>query len=116
MEESQATNRLFTVILEFEGTTSVGQVRAESAGDAFARWGKNILTPGSYGLTPGQAERLALGFEEEAKYRKAYAEMDIAPDSEPVPLNSVENVWCTTILTGDGSLALLNIVETVPEG
>jgi len=50
---------LFTVILEFEGTTSVSQSSARNIGEAYRNWLQGLKDPVGFGLSVDQAERLA---------------------------------------------------------
>jgi hypothetical protein len=54
-------SRLFTVVMEFEGTTSVAQLLAPSVEDAVTLWVKGLSDPVVYGLTGRQRARLARG-------------------------------------------------------
>jgi hypothetical protein len=89
---------VFTIIIEFEGTTSVSQFSARNVGEAYQSWFQGLRDPYRFGLSADQGERLtsALMFE------------GLQP---PTPLASTENVWCTTTLVGK-NLALLNFVAT----
>jgi hypothetical protein len=110
----EGRKKLFTVILEFEGTTSVSQVWASSPVYALDRWRDGLCDHGTYGLTGDQASRLAKSLElakSLGNEADAQAESDGGPF--PTPVATVENVWCTSTLTEHNSLALLNIVETV---
>ena len=90
---------LFTIILEFEGTTSVSQFSGRSVHEAYRSWFRGLKDAGRFGLNVKQAERLsaALSFE------------GLQP---PTPLASTKNVWCTSTHV-DESLALVNFVSTV---
>lgn len=90
---------LFTTILEFEGTTSVSQFAAPNVGDAYRSWFQGLKDPSRYGLNADQAERLA-------------SALSVEGLQPPTPLDSTENVWCTTVLVGE-KLALLNFVATL---
>lgn len=89
---------LFTIILEFEGTTSVRQFSGENVDEAYRRWFQGLSEPSAYGLSADQAARLssAISFE--------------GLDSV-TPISSIQNVWCTTALVGE-TLALINFVAT----
>ena len=89
---------LYTVIMEFEGTTSVSQTTASTVVEALALWADGLRQPENYGLSSASAHRLFDCIREEK-------------DVKPVGIRETVNVWCTTVLAGD-SLALLNIVKT----
>ena len=89
----------FTIILEFEGTTTVSQFSARNVGEAYRSWFQGLKAPGRYGLDANQAERLA----------SALSFDGLRP---PTPLASTENVWCTTAHAGK-KFALLNFVATL---
>ncbi len=90
---------LFTIILEFEGTTSVSQFRARNVGEAYRCWYQELKAPNRYGLDANQAERLASALLFDGLQR-------------PTPLASTEHVWCVSTHV-DGNYALLNFVTTV---
>lgn len=90
---------LFTIVLEFEGTTSVSQFSGRNVAEAYRRWFQGLDDPGRYGLDSNQVQRLTSALSAE-------------PLQPPTPLAATENVWCTTTLVG-GELALLNFVATV---
>ncbi len=89
---------LFTVILEFDGVTSVSQVDHRNVRGAFEEWTENLRYPEKLGLTTQQGRALAEAF-------------DVDRGREPSELRDVRNVWCTTALSGN-KLALVNIVAT----
>lgn len=89
---------LYTVIMEFEGTTSISQKTAKTAVEALALWSDGLRQPEHYGLAPASARRLFDSIREKH-------------DMKPVNINGTANVWCTTVLAGE-NLALLNIVKT----
>ena len=90
---------LFTIILEFEGTTSVSQFSARSVGAAYRQWHHGLKDPRRYGLEANQAERLASALLFDGFQR-------------PTPLRSTKNVWCVSTHVND-SYALLNFIATV---
>jgi hypothetical protein len=90
---------LFTIILEFEGTTSVSQFSARDVGEVYRSWFQGLKNPSRYGLDANQSERLA----------SALLSDDLQP---PTPLASTENVWCVSTHV-DENYALLNFVATV---
>ena len=86
---------LFTAVLEFRGGTYIAQVKAANIKKAVERYANELLVVTAIGTMPTR-RRLANELSKE----------------EPVPLKSVENVWCcSAIVTGD--FALLNIIRTV---
>lgn len=90
-------NVLFTVILEYDGTTAAAQVRANTADDAIHVWFESLKQEGAYGLTGAQISEIRRAFD---------------AHESPVPISDLRNVWCKTILAGD-KLALLHLVKTV---
>lgn len=96
--------KLFTVIMEFEGTTSVSQVRARSANEALKLWARKLQTPEVYALKKKQAAKLIKGFKQ----------FDDFGYQDAVALTGLSNVWCTFV-SGGRSSALLNIVATLEE-
>lgn len=48
--------------MDFEGTTSVSQFRADSVEDALRQWLNDLSRQDSYGLTKQQRARLVAGF------------------------------------------------------
>jgi hypothetical protein len=90
---------LFTIILEFEGTTSVSQVSDQSVDEAYRVWLQGLRDPGRYGLNQKQAERLA-------------AALSFDGIQQPTPLASTRNVWCASTHV-DENYALLNFVATL---
>lgn len=89
---------LYTVIMEYEGTTSVSQTTAKNAADALESWSVGLGQPEYYGLAPSSARRLLKCVREN---------QDIAL----VNIDGTCNAWCVTFLSGE-NLALLNIVKT----
>jgi hypothetical protein len=97
MPDKGNNNPLFTILMEFEGTTSASQVRASSVNEALRLWADRLCEPGCYGLSEAAAHRL----------RKAMGGEDGAEG-----VNGLSNVWCTTAIAGE-SLAILHVVKTV---
>ena len=93
------TDGLFTVIMEFDGTTAAAQIRARDCDAALNGWLKALDTDGAYGLT--KAQRVSL----KAAYRPGV-------DGTPVQISGLGNVWCLTVSV-NGRLALLHLVRTV---
>jgi len=90
---------LYTIILEFEGTTSVRQLFGENVDDAYRKWVEGLTDSNAYGLSTGQAARLS-------------AAISFEGFESLTPLSSIINVWCTTVLVGK-TLALVNLIATV---
>ena len=90
---------LFTIILEFEGTTSVRQFSGENVEEAYRRWFEGLKDPSAYGLNADQGARLS-------------AAISFEGFESLTPLSSTLNVWCTTALVGE-TLALMNFVATL---
>jgi len=91
----------FTVVLEFEGVTSVSQLTAKSANSALLKWREALTNPRGYGLTVEQGRRISRA-------------LDGGVRRKPVMLNGITNVWCQTVLAGREGIALFNIIATVP--
>jgi hypothetical protein len=90
--------RLFTIVSEFLGTTSIMQVPAADVVEAAKAWARRLGTEAPFGLP---SERLAAEVE-------AGIETDV-----PVPIAGLPSVWCLSALC-DGQPCLANIVETIP--
>jgi hypothetical protein len=101
MAESDRHRRLFTVIMDFEGTTSASQFRTRSVEDAIRLWLKGLTRPGIYGLTERQRKRLAGGFND--------FDLDLAPS----PLTGLQSIWFSAASAKKKGVAVLNIIETV---
>ncbi len=86
---------LYTMILEYRGTTAILQVRAGGAKAALQKWTKTFDYGSVLGVSASARSQLV-----EAVTRE-----------QPVPVKDTRNVWCSTAL-GDGRMALLNIVRT----
>ncbi len=86
---------LFTMILEYRGTTAISQVRAGGAKTALQKWTKTFDYGSVLGVTEAAKSQLVKAFTRE----------------EPLPVKNTRNVWCSTALE-DGRMALLNIVRT----
>jgi len=99
MPRSAKTKRLFSVVMDFEGTTSVSQFKAAKPEDALRLWLKGLSKPNRYGLTAKQASRLVTGSESDE-------------DMIPALLDGITNVWCSGVLAADKGMALLNIIGT----
>jgi hypothetical protein len=101
MLESASSRRLFTIIMDFEGTTSAAQFRTGSAQDAVRLWLDDLKQSDRFGLTDLQRTRPAGGCN------------DFDLDLPPSPLDGLQSIWCSTVSASGGSMALLNIIETV---
>jgi len=102
--KSAGAPKLFTIVMEFEGTTSVAQLAAPSVEEAVRLWVGGLAKARSYGLNKVQRSRLITGFER----------IDTHLNLAPAPLRGLRNVWCTTISADPTGLLLLNIIETKP--
>jgi hypothetical protein len=98
MQDKHNTKPLFTVFLEFAGTTSAVQVRATTADDAIKLWLEPLDGGEAYGLTKNQASQLLAAFDVE---------------ESAVPVQGLLNVWCKTIWAGEGQLALLHLIRMI---
>jgi hypothetical protein len=97
MHDKGNNRSLYTVILEFSGTTSAAQVRAQTPEAAINEWSKALKTDEAYGLTPSQASDLLTAFDTEEGI---------------TAIRGLGNVWCKTLLPHE-ELALLHIIKTV---
>ena len=98
MPDKISTSRLYTLLLEFSGTTSVSQVQAQSPEEAVRQWIAKLLEPKAYGLSKGPARSLK-------------SALDRQDGDSLAALNGLTRVWCATALVKK-ELALLHIVET----
>src|SRR5262245_21665218 len=98
MDNQPRDSGLFTVVMEFDGTTSISQFVAARVGDALKLWLIRLQEPNAYGLSRSLARSLHTAF---VKH----------PSTAPVRIEGVANVWCTTAFVGR-KFALLNIVKT----
>lgn len=101
-EDRNVSGRRFTIVVEFEGTTSVSQLPANDPTEAVRRWFERLGNGDPYGLSADQARRLK-------------AEFLGCEHRRPVPLSGLFNAWCTSVFGGDTS-ALFNIILTEGEG
>ncbi len=85
---------LFTMILEYRGTTAISQVRAGGAKAALQKWTKTFDYASVLGVTGAAKSQLVDAFTRE----------------EPLPVKGTRHVWCSTALE-DGRMALLNIIR-----
>ena len=101
-QRKRRSSRLFTVVMEFERTTSVAQFRSFSVGNAVKQWVRGLRKPRADGLTDAQRTRLAKGYED----------YEVILGMDPAPLHDLQNAWCTTLMANDKGSALLNIIGT----
>jgi len=99
--------RLYTVVMDFEGTACATQFFADSVQHALQLWLDDLSLTGIYGLDNDQRTGLL----------KAIA----ANHWKFTKLDELKNIWWVTITAEDGGVALLHIVESVmqmvaPEG
>jgi len=98
---------LFTVVMEFEGTTSISQVNARHPNDALMLWAAGLAASNAYGLSRSSARRLQSAIIEDAN-RAVSANIG----DDPVKIDGVKNVWCKSVAVEPKGLALFNIVKT----
>lgn len=79
MLDNSKDESVYTIIMEFAGTTSAAQIRAHSPTESFEKWTSGLLKERAYGVTTSEAERL----------RRAVATVEI------VRVDGLLNVWCT---------------------
>jgi hypothetical protein len=94
--------RIYTVVMDFEGTACATQFRTFSMQHAFQLWLADLDLVGIYGLTDEQRSRLIKAVQE-AKWRIK-------------KLQEMQNIWWITITPDDGGTALLHVVETAVLG
>lgn len=87
---------LYTVLMEFVGTTSAAQIRAADAQEALTLWFAGLVEADHYGLSIKDANRLR---------------ESSGVSESPIPVQGLQNVWCTTVLSGD-DLALFHVIRT----
>lgn len=90
--------RLFTVVSEFNDTTSVMQVSALDVVEAVEAWARQLRDDMPFGSS---SDRVAEAVEESLL------------TIPPTPVAGVVKVWCLSAVI-DGQLCLANIVETNP--
>jgi hypothetical protein len=103
------SQKLFTIILEFDGVNSVSQVHATSPDEALQKWSERIGVPGEYGLKHDDATMLMKMIEEARDSHRRSEQIFSRNRSFVGPLNEVRNVWCLWLSMGNRS-ALINIV------
>lgn len=86
---------LYTIVLDFKGSTYITQVQASSYRAVLRIWANSLLP----GVIRGMRE---------ASIRQLRAEL---ADVEPVLLDGLQHAWCTSVLVR-GRLALINFVRT----
>jgi|GEM_PF-4079942 len=100
MQYPVSGSRLYTLIVEYEGLTSISQFIAESPAEAVDKWFAAIGDGTPYGLTTEQTRALS----------SAYAARD-EEEIDVSPVSGVSGVWCATVF-GDPEVAFYNIVAT----
>lgn len=90
--------QVFTVIMDFDGTSCATQFLTGSAQLALKLWLDDLSLGGMYGLTDEQREEL-LQSVEASQYRLS-------------PLGDLTNVWWATVGPENGRVALLHIVQS----
>ena len=86
---------LYTLILQYDGGTYIGQAEADDARAALRSWADWVTAGGIPELTARVRTRLAREFAED----------------EPAPILGVSGVWCCSASVR-GRLGLVNIVRT----
>jgi hypothetical protein len=86
---------LFTVVLDHAGGTYIDQVTAPSVVRALRAWAVRAPSRGIPGIGPAFTARAL----KDVVFR------------DPTPIEGVQNVWCTGLLTR-GSYGLINIIAT----
>lgn len=90
--------RLFTIVSEFTGITSVMQVSASGVVEAAEAWARQLRADMPFGpSSPRVAKAVEAGLR----------------PLPPTPIAGVVRVWCLSALC-DNQLCLANIVETNP--
>ncbi|MBA4768057.1 MAG: hypothetical protein H2049_10550 [Porphyrobacter sp.] len=90
--------RLFTIVSEFTGITSVMQVSASGVVEAAEAWAHRLRVDMPFGpSSPGVAKAVEAGLR----------------TLPPTPIAGVVRVWCLSAVCDD-QLCLANIVETNP--
>ena len=95
-----STKRLYTIVLEFQGGTYVGQANGDTPNDALFSW-----TPPSGEIAPDLTFSQLL--------RQLYDQI-VSGDRLTIVLGNI-NVWCISG-TYAGSLILVHIILTANEG
>jgi hypothetical protein len=103
-ESVKGSERLFTIIMDFEGTTSVSQFRAASPLRAAEMWLDTLTKPGAYGLTELQRSGLLDG----GDVRLTHEDL--------TPLDGLRSAWSFSVLSARKGMAHLNVVETAGRG
>ena len=89
---SQQLDRLWTVVVGFDGGTYVAQTRAPTLADALHAY--NAADPSGLGLRIPAAD----------------------PADAPMALDGLTGVWCTDALTATGDLGLVHVIATDAAG
>lgn len=103
------SQKLFTIILEFDGVNSVSQVKAATPEEALQKWEGRLGVPGEYGLKNDDAKMLVRMIEEERRSHRRDEQLFNRASSFVRPLADVRNVWCLWPFL-DNRSALINIV------
>ncbi|HTX34180.1 MAG TPA: hypothetical protein VME43_04135 [Bryobacteraceae bacterium] len=90
--------RIYTIVMDFEGTACATQIIALSVNHALQSWLDDLGLVGIYGLTDEQRGRLTTAVAE-SHWKVKH-------------LQNLQNTWWVTITPDDGSMALLHVVET----
>jgi len=104
---------LYTVILEFDGLSSVSQFRASGPEGTLRRWAAGLQTLNKYGLSKPQAKSVARAIAVARQLHSAVNDALGVDEEELTPLRGMKNVWCMTASTSKKKFVLLNIVATV---
>jgi hypothetical protein len=88
---------LYTFIMEFMGGTYISQIKEKSLNRACRKWARTLNVREIKGLGPKSHALLIQEMKDKI--------------NQPVPLNSTQNVWCTSALMMR-RWALINIVKT----
>jgi hypothetical protein len=99
LTEPSNIQRVYAVVMEFEGTSCATQFPANSVQHALKLWLDDLNLGGIYGLEDYQREGLMQAMEQ-----KHWRMMQ---------LEELQNIWLVTITAADGGVAVLHIVERV---
>jgi hypothetical protein len=86
----------YTIVIDFAGGTYISQVRATSPKAAGVKGVKSLDVSQIFGL--GEKTKTSL--------------VEQLQEDNPVPLNELTNVWCTTGYV-NGKFVLINIVQSI---
>jgi hypothetical protein len=99
LDERSNIQRVYTVVMDFEGTSCATQFQANSVQHALKLWLDDLNLGGVYGLEDYQREGLKHAVEQ-----RHWRFMQ---------LEELKNIWWVTIMCADGGVAVLHIVESV---